>query len=119
MKAQAQTPAEGIMEINDYGHSKWYYVNCECSDPDHAHIVAVEADDDFVGVSIYTRATSPWWSKNRWHLMWQLLTKGYVDTEAVALLNTQQAINYAEALSKASAEVQKRHAQRIENNKNK
>lgn len=115
---KAQTPAKGIMQTKDYGHSKWYYVNCECSDPDHAHTVAVEADDDFVGVNIYTRATTPWWSKNRWQLIWQLLTRGTVDTEAVALLNTQQAENYADALMKASSEVQKHHAQRTENSKN-
>lgn len=115
---KAQKPAQGIMEINDYGHSKWYYVNCECSDPDHAHTVAVEADDQFVGVYIYTRATTPWWSKNRWRLIWQLLTRGRVDTEAVALLKTQQAVNYADALNKAAAEVQKHHAERMDNTKN-
>jgi hypothetical protein len=105
---KAQKPAEGILLHKDWGDAKSYLVDCECTDPDHAHSVWVERDKDIdaVTVTIYTKATSPLWGISRWKKMWTLLTKGYVEYEAAIYLSEQQAINYATALTDAVKDVQ-------------
>jgi len=100
-----QTPAEGIMKTNDWGDSKVYRVTCECGASDHDHHVWVEADDHEVSVTIYTTVKSNWWSKTRWHAIWSLLTKGYVDTESTLVMRRQQAFNYAQTLLSAIEDV--------------
>jgi hypothetical protein len=102
-----QTPAQGILKLNDYGECIWYQVSCECTDPDHAHLVEVEADDIGVTVHIYANVTTPWWSKSRWKQIWQILTRGYAETEIVTILKPQQAINYANVLLTAVENVNK------------
>jgi hypothetical protein len=105
---KAQKPAEGILLHKDWGDAKTYLVDCECTDPDHAHSVWVERDKDIdaVTVTIYTKSTSPLWGVSRWKKMWTLLTKGYVEYEAAIYLSEQQAINYATALTDAVKDVQ-------------
>jgi len=100
-----QVPAEGIMKTNDWGDSKVYRVTCECGASDHDHHLWVEADDHEVSVTIYTTVKSNWWSKTRWHAIWTLLTKGYVDTESTVILKQQQAFNYAHTLLSAIEDV--------------
>lgn len=102
---KAEKPAEGVLKINDWGESKWYYVNCDCSDPDCAHTVQVEADDHSVTVHVYTKATTTFWNKNRWRQIWQILTKGYADMETTVILKEQQALNYATTLTSAVNDV--------------
>lgn len=99
---ESQTPAEGILVQNDWGDSKIYYVACECTEPDHSHTVDVEADDYGVTVNIHIIATN---TTSRWRSIWQLLTKGYTAHEASIMLRDQQAVNYAEALKSAAADV--------------
>jgi hypothetical protein len=101
-----QTPAEGIMQTNDWGDSKVYRITCECTDAQHDHNVWVEADDHEVSVTIYTTVKSNWWSKTRWHHMWSLLTKGYIDTESTVIMRRQQAFNYAHTLLSAVEDVE-------------
>jgi len=102
---ELQMPAEGIMKTNDWGDSKVYRVTCNCGASDHDHHVWVEADDHEVSVTIYTTVKSNWWNKTRWHAIWTLLTKGYVDTESTVIMSRQQALNYAETLKSAIEDV--------------
>jgi hypothetical protein len=106
MSMPAQKPAQGIMLLSDYGKAKTYHIECECTDPDHAHTLDVEADEDFgVTVEIWTTAETPVWKISRWKLIWELLTKGTVKYNVALILREQQALNYAEALNKAIADV--------------
>jgi len=102
---KAQTPAEGVLKLNDWGESKWYLVTCDCLDPDCVHTVEVEADDYCVTVHVHTRATTTFWNKNRWSQIWQILVKGYAEMETTVILKEQQAINYAETLTSAVNDV--------------
>jgi hypothetical protein len=105
MKSKTETPAEGILKQNDWGDNKWYYVTCDCLDPDCAHTVQVEADDYGVTVHVHTRATTTFWNKRRWRQIWQILTKGYADMETTVILKEQQALNYAATLTNAVKDV--------------
>jgi hypothetical protein len=98
-------PAQGIMKLNDCGESKWYYITCDCTDPDHAHTVEVEADDHSVCVHIHTTVKTRFWEKRRWRQLWNMFTRGYAEYEATAILNEQQAINYSNALTSAVEDV--------------
>ena len=101
-----QTPAEGILLRKDWGGAKCYQVVCECGDCNHSHDVWIEAEEDYgVTVTIYTQQKTQWWKWNRWQKMWTLLTKGYVKFEANLIMSEQQALNYAETLKKACADV--------------
>jgi hypothetical protein len=99
---RAQKAAKGILIQNEWPDAVSYLVECECTDPDHAHSVWVEREKDMnaVTVTIYTKSTTPFWSRSRWRDMWQLLTKGYVKREVAVILNEQQAINYAAAITR-------------------
>lgn len=103
---KVQIPAEGILKRSDYGDAKSYQISCECHQPDHEHNVWVEADDSAITVTIYTTAKSKWWSTNRWKQMWSLVTKGYIEYEADIIMTKQQALNYAETLKSAVADVE-------------
>lgn len=102
---EAQTPAEGILKMNEWGESKHYFIRCDCTDDDHAHDVEVEADDFGVQVIIYTKSKTKWNERNRWKQLWTLLTKGYIETETSIILKEQVALNYAETLKSAVADV--------------
>jgi hypothetical protein len=100
-----QTPADGILKINDWGESVWYYISCDCTEPSHSHTVEIEADDHSVTVHISTQVTTRFWSRNRWREIWNILTKGYSEYESTIILKEQQAINYANSLTKAVNDV--------------
>ena len=102
---ELQVPAEGIMKTNDWGDSRVYRIACNCGDETHNHNVWVEADDHDIIVTVYTTVKSNFWSKTRWHAIWTLLTKGYVDTESTVCMTKQQALNYAETLKSAIEDV--------------
>lgn len=108
-----QTPAQGILIHKDYGDARHYTISCECMDPDHNQNVWIEADDTGVTVTIYTQQKSLWWSLNRWKKIWKLLTKGYIETEVSTIMNEQQALNYAEALSNSVKDVKVFRKQRF------
>jgi hypothetical protein len=118
MQVTYQTPAEGIMKTNDWGDSKVYRVTCDCGASDHDHHIWVEADEHDVTVTVYTTIKSNWWSKTRWHAIWTLLTKGYIDTESTVILKRQQAFNYAHTLLSAIEDVEKFKKERNVKNKN-
>lgn len=110
-----QTPAEGIMLYKDYGPSKMYRVGCECGCDDSSHMVDVDADETGVTVTTYTTQKTNFWSKNRFQLMWALLTKGYVEYEASLIMSKQQALNYANVLNSAVNDVEQFQAVRKSN----
>ena len=103
---KAQTPAVGIMKTNDWGDAKAYKIECTCGDSNHAHNVWVEADElGLITVTTYTMVKSKWWSMNRFQTIWKLLTEGYVEYEGSVIMTQQQALNYAETLKSAVADV--------------
>jgi hypothetical protein len=102
---KTQTPAEGIMKTNDWGDGRVYRVACTCGSAYHDHHVWVEAEGREVTVTVYTNATSNWWSKTRWHAIWTLLTQGYITTESTVVMTQQQALNYAATLEQAVADL--------------
>ena len=102
---KAQKPAKGILKTNEFGTSKCYYVHCECGSPECAHHVWVEASSMDVTVSLGLTLRSKWYNMNRWKQIWQILTKGYIDTETTLVLNEQSALNYTETLRLAIKDV--------------
>jgi hydrogenase maturation factor len=103
---KAEKPAVGIMKTNDWGEAQAYKIECVCGDSEHAHNVWVEADELGVTVTTYTMIKSKWWSMNRLQTIWKLLTKGYVEYEGSAIMTRQQALNYAETIKSAIADVE-------------
>ena len=100
-----QTPAEGILKRGDFGDAKFYYVHCDCGNEDCAHSIEVEADDSYVQVHLYHTQHTKWWKKNRWQLIWQILTKGYAEMQTTIVLTEQTALNYSAILESASKDV--------------
>lgn len=100
-----QTPAEGVLKRNEWDDTKCYQIVCGCGNSDHDHSVWVEADDTGVSVVIYTTNTSTFWSKSRWHQIWEIITKGYVEQEVSIVMSEQQALNYASVLTTAITDV--------------
>jgi hypothetical protein len=104
-KLSAQTPAEGILLHRDFGDARFYTVPCDCCASDCVHEVCVEADETGISVTTYTTQKTNWWSQNRWQVIWQLLTRGYVKYEASIIMTEQQALNYARVLESATVDV--------------
>ena len=102
----AQTPAEGVLLINEWGLSKMYKVVCQCSDEDCSHTIDIEGDDTSVIVTTYTTQKSNFWLMHRFQIIWTLLTKGYVEYQASIHMSKQQALNYAETLKSAINDVE-------------
>lgn len=116
MKLAPQLPADGILKQSDWGDSKFYSVACNCCGSDCEHNVWVEADDTNVTVTTYTKQKTRWWALNRFQIIWQLLTKGYVEYEASIIMTEQQAINYSATLESAVKDVAVFRKQRIKKN---
>ena len=105
MDLTPQTPAQGILKVNEWGTSKMYKVVCECGNDDCTHTIDIEAEDTGVVVTIYTKQRTNFWSTNRWQHLWTLLVKGHVEFETNICLPEQSALNYAETLKKAVQDV--------------
>lgn len=116
---EAQKPAMGILQKADYNHAKWYEVECECGSKDHYHSIWIEADylTKDITVSIYTEATTDYWTNNsdrfywfrefvrRAKLIWNIATRGYIKYESHVILKKQQALNYAGTLHRVINEL--------------
>jgi hypothetical protein len=128
-----ETPASGILKVNDFGNSKWYHVVCGCGQPDHTLTVEVEADETGVHVNTYATVKTDFWSNaiekrydidNAWlqkfdwfwkdcvngfiarvKLTWNIWFNGYIRTETTTLMSEQQALNFAETLKSAITDV--------------
>ncbi len=110
----SQSPAEGILINRDYGDAKHYTLTCECCNTDCAHNVWVEAEDTGITVTTYTQQRTRWWNQSRWKTIWTLLTQGYVEYEASIIMTQQQALNYAQVLQSAVADVGQFRSQRAQ-----
>ena len=104
---KSENPAWGISKQGDYGDSIWYHIECECTDPDHCHTVEVEADPKTrdVSVHLYTEVSTPFWSKSRWKMIWEILSTGRAKHQACIILRPQSAVNYSAALKDAAKHV--------------
>jgi len=62
---KAQTPAEGIMLVRDFGDAKFYRVDCTCGSDDDRIEVTVEIDSDIQEVQVIfeTRQNTEWWKR--------------------------------------------------------
>jgi hypothetical protein len=100
-----QIPAQGILKQGNFGDAMFYYVQCECSDPDCAHTIEVEADDACVHVHLHHTQHTKWWEKNRWRQIWQIITKGYAEMQTTIVLDEQTAANYSAVLVNAMKDV--------------
>lgn len=100
-KIKAQTPAKGILLKNEWGFAKQYKAVCMCQDNDCSHTVDIEADDTGVTVTVYTTTKTNFWSKTRWKNIWELLTKGFIKSEASIIMDRQTALNYATVLTQS------------------
>lgn len=97
-----QEPAEGIAIIADNSHRKAYLVPCSCGCNEHTAVFEVakeHRDDDDVSLFVYV-TTKTSWRKNRFKHIWKLLTTGYIETEADAIITNQAAINLANVILK-------------------
>jgi hypothetical protein len=140
----AQTPAEGILMTNDWGHSKTYIVTCGCGQPYHDHMVDVESDECGVNVNIYATMKTDYWTETiekrydidneilqeidwfvkdlingtirKLKLTWELWTTGAVTAETTIHMSTQQALNYAETLKSAVKDVEEFRNERCSRN---
>jgi len=115
MKLAPQAPAEGILKQGEFGDAKSYNVPCSCGGTDCEHNVWVEGDAAGITVTTYTKQKTNWWSLTRWHHIWRLLTQGYVEYEASIIMTRQQAVNYADTLSTAVADVDEFRKKRKKN----
>jgi len=130
----AQTPAEGIMKVGDYGNAKFYKVACQCGSHDHDLDFEVEAEEPNVNVNTYVRVKTDYWTESvkkrydidnpylqeldwtlkdifnglitRLKLTWTVWTKGYVKCETTIAMTKQQALNYAETIRSAVNDVE-------------
>lgn len=100
-----QTPAKGILLVNQWGSSTMYKVVCECGSDDCTHTVDIEAEDTGVTVTIYTTTRTNFWSRSRWWHIWKLLTQGHVEFETNIHLSEQSALNYSQTLKQAIEDV--------------
>lgn len=137
---KAEKPAEGILKRGDFGDSKHYQIVCGCGQEYHDHNVEVEADETGVNVNIYASPKTDYWSElvekrydidspwaqefdwavkdlinglwTRIKLTWAIWAHGYIRTETTIALTEQQALNYAETLKTAIADVKAFRTQR-------
>lgn len=129
-----ETPAQGILKIDDWGRSRMYKVECDCHCDDCSHTIDIEADEHgIVTVTTFTTQKTDFWSQNikprydieieflqnlhwillgfwnglitRLRLTWILWTKGYVKYEASIIMQEQVALNYANVLQSAVKDV--------------
>lgn len=108
-----QTPAKGVLLVNDWGSSKMYKAVCQCGDDSCTHTIDVEAEDVGVTVTVYTQTRTNFWSARRWTHIWKLLTKGYVETESCIIMTKQVALNYVDVLHLAIKDVDEFRKQNV------
>ena len=109
---KVEKPATGILKQSGFGTAMFYYVQCECSNPDCAHTIEVEADEIEVCVHLHYNQHTKWLEKNRWKQIWQILTRGYAEMQTTIVLNEQTALNYSEVLKSAIKDVKTFREQR-------
>lgn len=137
---KAQTPAQGILKVNDWGNSVMYKAVCDCGQDDCSHTIDIEADHGHITVIVYTTEKTDYWSEKvqvrydidnsiyqnihwffvgmfndwcrRFSLIWKILTKGYVEYQSSLIMSKQVALNYAETLKSAISDLEKIDAEK-------
>ena len=108
-----QKPAQGILLQGDFGDSKNFKVECDCSSEDHSVYMWIEVNKDQdipdVEVSFYVRTWTPCWRgwKERLIAVYEILFKGVHKQEHHMLLNKQSALNFAETIKRTVKELEK------------
>ncbi len=101
---KAQQPAQGIMLQGDFGNSRNFKVECDCSSDDHAVHMWIEVNKDTdvqeVEVSFYVNTWTPCWRGwgQRLQAVYEILFKGVHKQEHHMILNRQAALNLAKAI---------------------
>jgi len=133
----AETPAIGILKTHEFDDAMFYSVLCQCGNPDDMIEFNVELETDSCNIVLntyFTPKTAYWnrlvddsgdiesawlWSIdyyirsiiNRWYsrvlVMWELLTKGYVQYQQSTIMSEQQALNYAAAINQSIEDLRK------------
>lgn len=95
------------MEISSDEDDYVFQVGCLCTDPDHSHLISVEADPEFeeVTIYIYTHQTT---TMNKWKAMWNILWNKDVECRSDILMNGDTAMNYGNLLIEAVTEISRR-----------
>ena len=111
---KVQKPAKVIMLQHDFGDSKNFKVECDCSSDDHAVYMWIEVskDDevDDVEVSFYvTTWTREFWRNwpARLRAVYEILFKGVHKQEHHMILSKQSATNLAGAITDTVKELEK------------
>ena len=115
---KAQKPAQGIMLQHDFGDSKNFKVECDCTSDDHAVYMWIEVNRDEevqdVEVSFYVTT----WTKEFWRnwparlrAVYDILVKGVHKQEHHMLLSKQSAMNFAHAITANVKELEKKNTQ--------
>ncbi len=108
-----QKPAQGILLQGDFGDSKNFKVECDCSGEDHSVYMWIEVNKDQdipdVEVSFYVHTWTPCWRgwKERLKAVYEILFKGVHKQEHHMLLNKQSALNFAETIKRTVKELEK------------
>jgi len=109
---KAQKPAQGIMLQGDFGNSKNFKVECDCSSDDHSVYMWIEVSEDKdipdVEVSFYVKTWTPVWQGwgQRLKAVYEILFKGVHRQEHHMLLNKQSALNFAETIKQTVKEME-------------
>lgn len=110
---KAQKPAKGIMLQHDFGDSKNFKVECDCSSDDHAVYMWIEVAKDNevqdIEVSFYvTTWTREFWRNwpARLRAVYEILIKGVHKQEHHMILSKQSATNFAQAITDTVKELE-------------
>lgn len=136
---KAETPALGISKVREYEDMIVYNINCQCTDPNHYHLLTVEADQETNDISVIVdlETTTDYWTEyvnqnsnlsndHLYHLKWtfayiinetirrvkiasRAIFYGHIQRQATLILNRQQALNYAEALKNAISNLKEKN----------
>lgn len=110
---KTQVPAQGIMLQGDYGDSKNFKIDCDCTSADHAVYmwIEVQRDPDIQDVEVSFYVTT--WTREFWQnwparlrAVWDILVHGVHKQEHHMVLNKQSAINFAEAIKTTVKELE-------------
>lgn len=112
-KVKAETPATNVSKIADFGDSKCYRINCECTSTDHSVDTWIETTSvhDIVSVTFYinthTRFFDNIWQRLKCAL--NVLFLGVDEKQAEIIMNKQTAKNWISAVDKTINEIAKQN----------
>lgn len=132
---EPQKPAKGIALMSSFEDMKVFRIPCECS-CDNEFDLSIEVDEHgFITASLNGKTKTPYWRSrfyidysenwvvlnlkslyndvfNRVEIIWNALTKGYVECYTDVILSKQQALNLSQVLIDSIAEAEAVDAKR-------